>query len=96
LTENATDPVGYGAPLRLDDRHACSIPSVPPLSVSCSDVVGVDPLSKTVCGELLALSLTFRVAVYTLPLGGEVDCTLIVHCALAAKLPPQVLLGEEK
>jgi hypothetical protein len=49
------------------------------------------PVSETVCGLLFALSFTSMVAV-RVPFAEGVNLTLIVQCALAARLAPQVLV----
>ena len=49
------------------------------------------PLKLTVCGLLLALSVTVRVPV-TVPALAEVNVTLTVQLAPAARLAPQVLV----
>lgn len=53
------------------------------------------PCNDTVCGELVALSRTANLAVRK-PTAVGLNVTLIVQLALAARLPPQVLLGEAK
>src|ERR1039457_3147955 len=53
------------------------------------------PCHDTVCGELVAASRTANLAVRK-PTAVGLNVTLIVQLALAARLPPQVLLGEAK
>lgn len=52
------------------------------------------PVSDTVCGLLLALSVTVRVPV-SVPSTAGVNATLIVHFAPAAKDVPQVFVCEK-
>ena len=53
------------------------------------------PVNMTACGELLALSLMFRVAV-RVPAPSGVKVTEIVHLELGARFPPQVFVGDAK
>src|ERR1700680_1863216 len=50
------------------------------------------PVSETVCGLLLALSLTSMVAARA-PSANGVNFTLMVQCAFAARLTPQVFVS---
>ena len=66
----------------------------PPATCHCSFHFPV-PVSETVCGLLLALSLTFIVADRA-PVADGVNVTLIEQCPFAGTLAPQVFDGEAK
>lgn len=69
------------------------MPSVPKLRLVGDTVTWTTPLPDrlTVCGLLLASSLTVKAALRA-PAAAGVNVTLMVQAALAATLDPQLLL----